>query len=628
MPPQLSAWPKMPVPRAADSRRFHDPQETENMPEAVIVDAVRTPIGRAFKGSLTGVRPDDLGAFVVDQLLERNPDVKPEDVEDLVCGCGLPQGEQSYNIGRIIGLLSRLPNTTTGTTVHRYCASSLQAIRIAAHAVKAGEGHTFISAGVEHVSRVGPWSEDGLPQLMGAIIGNAPDEVKDQIPKPEFKNEKVDGRDGRTDAYISMGDTAENVADKYDVQRDDMDRYAQRSQERAVEARDSGFFDREIVAVELPDGGTVDKDDGPRADSTLERLQSLKPVFRDDGRVTAGNSCPLNDGAAAVLIMSEDRARRARPQAARADRRLGHERSRARDHGRRPDRRDQEGARARRHVDRRRRHRRAERGLRRAGHPDRRGVRHRLRQAQPARRRDRPRPSVRHDRRANHDHAAERARDERRPDRPRDHVRGRRAGHGHGRRATELSALGRESFMAPPGDTFVTQDEQTLTVLISARESNGELLEVESTWAPMDSKPPAHFHPHQHERFEVLEGELTVDMDGRTRVVPAGEIVEVPPGKVHRMWNGGTETCRARWQVRPALRTEELFAAIAASRAHRKGAKGGSMTPVGAGPVLREFSDEFRLAVPAVVTRPLLATMSVLARARGYPRIGGSELRR
>ena len=279
------------------------------MPEAVIVDSVRSPIGRAFKGSLTQVRPDDLGAHVVDALLDRVPDLKPEDVEDLICGCGLPQGAQSYNIARIIGLLSRLPDTTTGTTVHRYCASSLQAIRIAAHAIKAGEGDTYIAAGVEHVSQVGPWSEDGLPQLMGAIVDNAPDEVKGQIPRPHFKNERVDGGDGRTDAYIAMGQTAENVAERWDVKREDMDHYAQRSQERAVAARESGFFDREIVPVELPDGGTVDKDDGPRADSTYERLASLKPAFRENGRVTAGNSCPLNDGAAATLLMSEDRAR-------------------------------------------------------------------------------------------------------------------------------------------------------------------------------------------------------------------------------------------------------------------------------------------------------------------------------
>jgi acetyl-CoA C-acetyltransferase len=279
------------------------------VPEAVIVDAVRTPIGRAFRGSLTQVRPDDLGAFVVDQLLHRNPELSPADVEDLICGCGLPQGEQSYNVGRTIGLLSRLPDTTTATTVHRYCASSLQAIRMAAHAIKAGEGDTFVAAGVEHVSRVGPWSEDGLPQIMGMIIDNAPEGVKDQIPRPEFKNEKIDGHEGRTDAYIAMGETAENVAERWDVKRDDMDRYAQRSQERAVEARDSGFFDREIVPVELPDGSTVDKDDGPRADSSFEKLQQLKPAFRENGRVTAGNSCPMNDGAAAVLVISEDRAR-------------------------------------------------------------------------------------------------------------------------------------------------------------------------------------------------------------------------------------------------------------------------------------------------------------------------------
>ena len=279
------------------------------MPEAVIVDSVRSPIGRAFKGSLTQIRPDDLGAHVVDALLDRNPDVSPDSVEDLICGCGLPQGEQSYNIARIIGLLSRLPNTTTGTTVHRYCASSLQAIRIAAHAVKAGEGDTFIAAGVEHVSRVGPWSEDGLPQLMGAIIQSAPEEAKGQIPRPDFKNEKVDGNGSSTDAYISMGETAENVAERYDVSRESMDEYAQRSQQLAVQARDSGFFDREIVPVELPDGSTVDKDDGPRADSTVEKLAQLKPAFREGGRVTAGNSCPLNDGAAATLVMSDARAK-------------------------------------------------------------------------------------------------------------------------------------------------------------------------------------------------------------------------------------------------------------------------------------------------------------------------------
>jgi len=258
------------------------------MPEAVIVDAVRSPIGRAFKGSLTGVRPDDLAAHVIDALLARNPGVDPASVEDLIMGCGLPQGEQAYNVGRTAGLLSALPNSVTGTTVHRYCASSLQAQRMAFHAIKAGEGDTYIAAGVESVSRVGANSEMTLP---------------------ETQNEKLKGHDGQPNVYIPMGETAENVADQYGVSREDMDTYAARSQSKAVEARDSGFFDREIVPVETPDGATVDKDDGPRPGTTVEKLSELKPAFREDGRVTAGNSCPLNDGAAAVLIMSEDRAR-------------------------------------------------------------------------------------------------------------------------------------------------------------------------------------------------------------------------------------------------------------------------------------------------------------------------------
>jgi acetyl-CoA C-acetyltransferase len=277
------------------------------MPEAVIVDAIRSPIGRAFKGSLTGIRPDDLGAFVVDALLDRNPDVDPGTVQDLICGCGLPQGEQSYNIGRAISMLSRLPVHVTGATVARYCASSLNAIAIAADAVKAGNADTYIAAGVEHVSRVGMWSEDGLPQLFGAFKANAPDAMKDQIPMPEWKNPKLNGEDGRPDLYIAMGETAENVAEKWDVKREDMDHYAQRSQELAVKSQESGFFDNEIVPIEIGDT-TVSKDDGPRASSTYEKLAELKPAFRENGRVTAGNSCPLNDGAAATLIMSEDRA--------------------------------------------------------------------------------------------------------------------------------------------------------------------------------------------------------------------------------------------------------------------------------------------------------------------------------
>jgi acetyl-CoA C-acetyltransferase len=277
------------------------------MPEAVIVDAIRSPIGRAFKGSLTGIRPDDLGAYVVDALLDRNPDVDPGTVNDLICGCGLPQGEQSYNIGRAISMLSRLPVHVTGATVARYCASSLNAIAIAADAIKAGNADTYIAAGVEHVSRVGMWSEDGLPQLFGAFKQQAPEGMRDQIPMPEWKNPKLNGEDGRPDLYIAMGQTAENVADKYDVSREDMDHYAQRSQELAVQSQESGFFDNEIVPIEF-NGTSVSKDDGPRASSTYEKLAELKPAFRENGRVTAGNSCPLNDGAAAALLMSDERA--------------------------------------------------------------------------------------------------------------------------------------------------------------------------------------------------------------------------------------------------------------------------------------------------------------------------------
>jgi acetyl-CoA C-acetyltransferase len=259
------------------------------MPEAVIVDAVRTPIGRAFKGQLAGLRPDDTGAFVLDSLLERNPNVSPDSVEEVIAGCGLPQGLQAFNIGRIMVLLSeRLPDSVNGVTVSRYCASSLEAIRETANAVRAGEGDTYIAAGVEWVSRYNERQE---------AAG-----VADQ-------NERLQGNDGQPNAYIAMGLTAENVADKWEVSRADMDKYAQRSQELAVGSQESGFFDREIVPVTLPDGTVVAKDEGPRASSTLEKLAELKPAFREDGKVTAGNSCPLNDGAAAVLVMSDVRAK-------------------------------------------------------------------------------------------------------------------------------------------------------------------------------------------------------------------------------------------------------------------------------------------------------------------------------
>jgi acetyl-CoA C-acetyltransferase len=259
------------------------------MPEAVIVDTIRTPIGRAFKGSLAQVRPDEMGAFVVDELLERNPEVQPSSVEDVFCGCGMPQGLQAFNIARIIVLLSKkLPETVNGVTMSRYCASSLDSIRHAANSIRAGQGDTYVAAGVEWVSRYNERTEPA---------GNA-----DQ-------NEKLQGKDGQPNAYIEMGDTAVNVAKRYEVSRADMDKYAQRSQELAVKSQEDGFFDREIVPVALPDGTKVTKDDGPRPNSTLEKLAELPEAFEGGGGVTAGNSCPLNDGAAAVLVMSDERAK-------------------------------------------------------------------------------------------------------------------------------------------------------------------------------------------------------------------------------------------------------------------------------------------------------------------------------
>jgi acetyl-CoA C-acetyltransferase len=259
------------------------------MPEAVIVDTIRTPIGRAFKGSLAQLRPDETGAFVVDQLLERNPDVAPDSVDELFCGCGMPQGLQAFNVARIMVLLSeKLPQEVTGVTMSRYCASSLDSIRHAANSIRAGQGDTYVAAGVEWVSRYNERTE--------------PAGAADQ-------NEKLQGKDGTPNAYIDMGITAVNVAKRYEVSRADMDKYAQRSQELAVKSQEDGFFDREIVPVSDQEGNEVAKDDGPRPSSTLEKLAELPEAFEGGGGVTAGNSCPLNDGAAAVLVMSAERAK-------------------------------------------------------------------------------------------------------------------------------------------------------------------------------------------------------------------------------------------------------------------------------------------------------------------------------
>ena len=257
------------------------------MPEAVIVDTLRTPIGRAFKGSLATLRPDETGAFVVNELLARNPEVNPATVEDVFCGVGMPQGLEAFNIARIISLLSeQLPETVNGVTVSRYCSSSLDAIRHAGNAIKAGEGDVYIAAGVEWVSRFNERTEPA-----GA----------------DDRNPNLIGENGQPNAYIDMGLTAVNVANKYGVKREDMDRFAQRSQELAVKSQEDGFFDREIVPVKVGDA-EVGKDDGPRASSTLEKLAELPEAFGGGG-VTAGNSCPLNDGAAAVLLMSDTKAK-------------------------------------------------------------------------------------------------------------------------------------------------------------------------------------------------------------------------------------------------------------------------------------------------------------------------------
>jgi acetyl-CoA C-acetyltransferase len=257
------------------------------MPEAVIVAAGRSPIGRAFKGHLVDVRPDDLASFVLNKVLEKVPEVQAPMIDDLMCGCGLPGGEQGFNLGRVISILSRLD--TPGCTVTRYCSSSLQTTRMAYHAIKAGEGDVFLSVGVECVSRYGNGTSD----------------------PPDAHNPRL--QDGNAEeypeVYIAMGETAENVADREGISREEMDRYAVKSQNAAVEARENGFFDREIIPVPLPNGELFSKDDGPRPGTTMEILATLKPSFREDGRVTAGNSCPLNDGAAAVVVMSDRRAR-------------------------------------------------------------------------------------------------------------------------------------------------------------------------------------------------------------------------------------------------------------------------------------------------------------------------------
>jgi acetyl-CoA C-acetyltransferase len=278
------------------------------MPEAVIVATARSPIGRAFKGSLKDMRPDDLAAAVVRAALDKVPSLDPTDIDDLMLGCGLPGGEQGYNMGRVVSVLLGMDHLP-GTTITRYCSSSLQTTRMALHAIKAGEGDVFISAGVETVSRFVKGNSDAIPDTKNPVFADAQARVAKTA--ESGADSWADPRDnGETpDVYIAMGQTAENLALLKGVTREEMDEFAVRSQNLAVESIDNGFWEREIVPITLPDGTVVTQDDGPRRGTNLEGLSGLKPVFRPDGRVTAGNACPLNDGASAVIVMSDTKAR-------------------------------------------------------------------------------------------------------------------------------------------------------------------------------------------------------------------------------------------------------------------------------------------------------------------------------
>ena len=277
------------------------------MPEAVVVATARSPIGRAGKGSLTQLRPDDLAATIVRVALDRVPQLDPAEIDDLMLGCGLPGGEQGFNMGRVVCILlgyDHLP----GTTVTRYCASSLQTTRMAFHAIKADEGDVFVSAGVECVSRFAKGNSDAWPDTVNPVFADA------RARSEEAAQGGVEWHDPRSDSavpdiYLAMGQTAENLAQVKGVTREDMDSFGVRSQNLAEKAIADGFWEREITPVTTPDGTVVAKDDGPRPGVTLEGVSGLKPVFRPDGRVTAGNCCPLNDGAAAVVVMSDTKAR-------------------------------------------------------------------------------------------------------------------------------------------------------------------------------------------------------------------------------------------------------------------------------------------------------------------------------
>jgi acetyl-CoA C-acetyltransferase len=277
------------------------------MPEAVIVAAARSPIGRAHKGSLTTIRADDMTVQIVRAALAQVPQLDPADIDDLMLGCGLPGGEQGFNMARVVAVLLGY-DTLPGTTITRYCSSSLQTTRMALHAIRAGEGDAFISAGVETVSRFTRGTSDSHPDTHNPVISDAEDRTRHiaENGADSWNDPRED--EHLPDIYVSMGQTAENLARLKGVTREDMDRFGVRSQNLAEKSIANGFFAREISPVTLPDGSVVEKDDGPRAGVTYEGVAQLKPVFRPDGRVTAGNCCPLNDGAAALVIMSDSKA--------------------------------------------------------------------------------------------------------------------------------------------------------------------------------------------------------------------------------------------------------------------------------------------------------------------------------
>ncbi len=277
------------------------------MPEAVVVATARSPIGRAFKGTMTSIRPDDLVVQMVKAALAKVPQLDPADTEDLILGCGLPGGEQGYNMARVVAVMLGY-DSLPGTTITRYCSSSLQSTRVAYHAIKAGEGDVFISAGVECVSRFGKGSSDGAPDTKNPIFAAAEERAEARAAggADTWHDPREDGE--IPDIFIAMGQTAENVAQLRGISRAEQDEFGVRSQNLAEKAIADGFWQRDITPVTLPDGTVVAADDGPRPGTTIEKVAALKPSFRPDGTVTAGNCCPLNDGAAAVIVMSDRRA--------------------------------------------------------------------------------------------------------------------------------------------------------------------------------------------------------------------------------------------------------------------------------------------------------------------------------